>query len=168
ATVKLVVSADSESIGAGGVDLSAIFVIDNNVAPILSESFGLCESSITTAGESFYDDLWQQASAEGITVILPSGDGGSATCDQGSDFAVNGLAINGLASTPYNVAIGGTDFLNGPAPSIFWNSSNAATTNASALGYIPESTWNDSCAASATAATLNTVCTNSNPGTADD
>ena len=72
ATVKLVVSEDSLSIGAAGVDLSAIYIIDNNIAPILSESFGFCEPNITAANESFYDDLWQQASAEGITVVLPS------------------------------------------------------------------------------------------------
>jgi hypothetical protein len=168
ATVKLVVSEDSQSIGAGGVDLSAIYVIDNNVAPILSESFGFCEPNITAAFESFYDDLWQQASAEGITVILPTGDSGSASCDQGNDFATTGLSVSGLASTPYNVAVGGTDFRNGAVPSVFWNATNTSTTQASALGYIPESTWNDSCAFNATSGTLNTVCTNSSPGTGDD
>jgi hypothetical protein len=167
-TIKLVVSEDSQSIGAAGIDLSAIYIIDNNIAPILSESFGLCETNIGASFESFYDDLWQQASAEGITVILPSGDSGSASCDQGNDFATTGLSVSGLASTPYNVAIGGTDFRNGPAPSAFWSPTNTSPTNASALGYIPETTWNDSCAAIATAATLNTACTNSNPGTGDD
>jgi hypothetical protein len=168
ATVKLVVSENSESIGAGGVDLSAIYVIDNNVAPILSESFGFCEANIGASFESFYDDLWQQASAEGITVILPTGDSGSDSCDQGNDFSTTGLSVSGLASTPYNVAVGGTDFLNGAVPSVFWNAANTSTTNASALGYIPESTWNDTCAFDAASGTLNTVCKNSNPGTGDD
>jgi len=171
ATVQLVVSDNSETIGAGGVDLSAIYVIDNNVAPILSESFGFCEPNITAANESFYDDLWQQASAEGITVIVASGDSGSAACDQGNDFATAGLSISGIASTPYNVAIGGTDFKNGIPPSPFWNATNATTTQASALGYIPESTWNDSCANTANTGSLAT-CTaailNQDAGTGAD
>jgi hypothetical protein len=166
ATINLVVSADSQSIGAGGVDLSAMYVIDNNLAPILSESFGFCEPNITAQNESFYDDLWQQAAAQGITVILPSGDSGSAACDQGSDFATAGLAISGLASTPYNVAIGGTDFRNGPAPSPFWNATNSGT--ASALGYIPETTWNDSCAASGVLTACTAAIINQDSGTGDD
>jgi hypothetical protein len=159
ATLKLVVSENSQSIGMFGIDLSAIYIIDNNIAPILSESFGSCEAGLGTAGEQFYIKLWQQASAQGITVILSTGDSGSAACDPASapanqDVATQGLNVSGLASTAYNVAIGGTDFQNGPVPSPFWNATNATTTQTSALSYIPESTWNDSCAASATAGKL--------------
>jgi hypothetical protein len=59
------------------------------------------------------------------------------------------LQISGIASTPYNVAVGGTDFndLNNYAP--YWSASNG-TNLASALGYIPEMTWNDSCTNSET------------------
>jgi hypothetical protein len=174
ATINVVVSENSQSVGVAGIDLSAIYVIDNNFAPILSESFGACETGLGSNGEAFYNSLWQQAAAQGITVILSSGDSGSDSCDQGSsnDFSTSGLSVSGLASTQYNVAIGGTDFLNGPSPSVFWNTTNAANTQISAKGYVPESTWNDSCAATATAATLNTVCsatiinqdTTNNPG----
>jgi subtilase family serine protease len=159
ATVKLVVSEDSQSIGTFGIDLSAIYIIDNNIAPILSESFGSCEAGLGTAGEQFYIKLWQQASAQGITVILSSGDSGSAACDPAAapanqDVATQGLNVSGLASTAYNVAIGGTDFQNGVVPSPFWNTPNATTTQTSAKSYIPESTWNDTCAAPATAGNL--------------
>jgi hypothetical protein len=165
ATVKLVVSQDSESIGTFGIDLSAIYIIDNNIAPILSESFGSCEADLGTAGELFYIKLWQQASAQGITVILSSGDSGSAACDPAAtaanqDVAALGLNVSGLASTAYNVAIGGTDFQNGVVPSPFWNTTNATTTQTSAKSYIPESTWNDTCAATATAGNLSlATCT---------
>src|SRR6201999_3607348 len=70
AQIDLVVSEDSESIGMFGTDISAGFIVDNNLAPILSESFGACEASLGTGGEAFYTALWQQASAEGITAIL--------------------------------------------------------------------------------------------------
>src|SRR5882724_369177 len=161
ATIDLVVSQDSQSLGIFGTDLSAIYIIDNNIAPILSESFGACEASLGTSNEQFYIALWQQAAAQGITVILSSGDSGSAGCDPTStatnlDVATQGLAVSGLASTQYNVALGGTDFQNGTPPSAFWNAPGAATT--SAKSYIPESTWNDSCAATATTGSLGT-CT---------
>ena len=156
ANVQLVVSEDSQSIGVAGVDLSAIYIIDNNSADILSESFGACEPNITAPGEVFYNDLWQQAAAQGITVVLSSGDSGSDTCDQGANEATTGLSVSGLASTEFNVAVGGTDFLNGAIPSPFWNVAGTATT--SAKGYIPETTWNDSCASTAIVGTLTTSC----------
>ena len=70
ATVDLVVSEDSESVGMFGTDLSAIYIVDNNFAPILSESFGACEASIGASAEAIYVDLWQQAAAQGISAIL--------------------------------------------------------------------------------------------------
>jgi hypothetical protein len=173
AQIDLVVSQDSESIGMFGTDLSANYIVDNNIAPILSESFGTCEANITAGSEPFYVDLWQQASAQGITAILSAGDSGSAGCDpDGSsanqDVANNGIAVSGLASTMYNVALGGTDFQNAGstqnAPSgtsTFWNTTNAnngSFTQTSAKGYIPEWPWNDSCAATATTGSLGT-CT---------
>jgi hypothetical protein len=161
ATIDLVVSQDSQSIGIAGIDLSAIYIIDNNIAPILSESFGACEASLEASGEQFYVSLWQQAAAQGITAILSAGDSGSAACDPAAlpanqDVATQGLAVSGLASTGYNVAVGGTDFSYTVAASTYWNAPGPATT--SAKSYIPESTWNYSCAASATTGNL-TPCT---------
>ena len=157
ATIDLVVSEDSQSLGIAGIDLSAIYIVDNNIAPILSESFGSCEAGLGTSGEQFYISLWQQAAAQGITAILSAGDNGSAACDPAAapanqDVATQGLAVSGLASTDYNVALGGTDFNDFSNPTTYWNPSGPATT--SAKSYIPETTWNDSCAATATTASL--------------
>jgi hypothetical protein len=55
------------------------------------------------------------------------------------------LQVNGLASTPYNVAVGGTDFDDYFNASTYWNAASNTTTLASAKGYIPETTWNNSC-----------------------
>jgi hypothetical protein len=147
ATIDLVVSASTES--SLGVDLSALYIVDNNLAPVMSESYGECEAALGNAGNAFYNALWQQAAAEGITVLIAAGDGGSASCDNfNTEFtAADGLAVSGFASTPYNVALGGTDFDQTPATaSTYWSATNNATTGASALSYIPETTWNDSCA----------------------
>jgi subtilase family serine protease len=142
AAVDLVVSASGATDGA---ILSAQYVLDNNFASIMSLSFGQCELFIGAAGNQGVNQLWQQAAALGITVTVASADQGSATCDFDVPFATNGLAVNGLASTPYNVAVGGTDFNDFLNANQFWNFTNTATTQSSAKGYIPETSWNDSC-----------------------
>ncbi len=144
ATIDFVVSESTEA--SQGVDLSAEYIVDNDLAPIMSESYGACEVYLGTAGNQFYDQLWEQAAAEGITVALASMDGGSAGCDQfATAGAKDGLAVSGLASTPYDVAVGGTDFDDVLDPTTFWNSTNNTTTEESAKGYIPEIVWNDTC-----------------------
>jgi hypothetical protein len=147
ANIDLVVSASTES--SLGVDLSALYIVDNNLAPVLSESYGICESALGNAGNAFYNALWQQAAAQGITVLVSSGDSGSAVCDDfnSQSYAYNGLAVSGFASTPYNVAVGGTDFNQSDATfANYWNPTNDPATQSSAKSYIPETTWNQSCA----------------------
>ena len=148
ATVDLVVSASTAA--SSGIDLSALYIIEHNLAGVMSESYGSCESALGSAGNAFYNSLWEQAASQGITAIVSAGDDGSAGCDNftTATTAANGLAVNGLASTPFNVAVGGTDFDQASKWSQYWNdySGNNPTTHASALGYIPEMPWNDSCA----------------------
>jgi len=81
ATIKLVVSETTDTGITAGIDLSALYIIDNNIAPVMSESYGACETGLGTVGNAFYNALWQQAAAEGITVLLSTGDNGSAGCD---------------------------------------------------------------------------------------
>ena len=68
ATIDFVISQSTET--TSGVDLSAVFIVDQNLAPIMSESYGYCSRGcgLGTTGNQFYNALWQQASAEGITV----------------------------------------------------------------------------------------------------
>jgi len=108
AKVELVSAASTET--TPGVDLAALYIVDNNLAPVMSESYGLCEMFLGTTGNEFEAAMWQQAAAQGITVFVSSGDQGSAVCDAGQDESTHSMAVNGLASTPYNVAVGGTDF----------------------------------------------------------
>jgi len=143
ATILLVVSQSNFS---DGVDVSASYIVDHNVAPVMSTSFGQCESTLGSIGNAFYYALWQQAAAQGITSFVSAGDNGGAGCDapDGGTFAFNGLAVNGIASTPYNVAVGGTEFEDTTNPTQYWATTNDPTTNASALSYIPEQVWNES------------------------
>jgi hypothetical protein len=112
----------------------------------MSYSYGQCELFLGTSGNAFYKTLWQQAAAQGITVLLASGDSGAAGCDTaGAQGAGEGIAVNGLASTPYNIAVGGTDFYMPNGGTAFWNTANDPSTQASVKGYIPETPWNESC-----------------------
>jgi hypothetical protein len=145
ATINFVTSASTET--TDGVDLSAIYIVDNNIAAVMSESYGQCEAGLGSGGVQFYGLLWEQAAAQGITAMVSTGDNGSAGCDSPGFPAQNGLNVNGLASTQFNVAVGGTDFAQFTTPpSTYWNSTNAPITQESAKGPIPETTWNDSCA----------------------
>jgi hypothetical protein len=143
ATPNIVIS---QSNFADGVDISAAFIVDNDLAPVMNESFSNCEQVLGPVGTQFYYSLWAQAAAEGISAVVSSGDNGGAGCDDpGSGFfAQNGFAVSGIASTPFNVAVGGTEFDDTANPSLYWSDSNDPTTKASALSYIPEKVWNES------------------------
>ena len=155
ATINLVISGSTTTTFGG--DTSAEFIIDNNLAKIIGYSYGECELGLGTAGNAFYggsatvkDSVgeWKQAAAQGITVVVSTGDNGSTACDSDDDDngAEFGLAVNGVASTPYNIAVGGTDFNDPTNPTVYWNATNpSTTTQASVKGYIPEITYNDTC-----------------------
>ena len=143
ATIDFVDSATTET--TDGVDLSAVYIVENNLAPVMSESYGECELGLGTAGNQFYSALWEQAAAQGISVFVSTGDNGAAGCDAENGPAQYGLNVNGIASTPFNGAVGGTDFNQYNTWSTYWNSTNNTTTEESAKGYIPETSWNTSC-----------------------
>jgi pseudomonalisin len=141
ATIKFVVSASTNS--SDGAYLSAQYIVNHNLAPVMSMSFGLCEAALGASGNSFINSLWQQAAAQGISVFVSSGDSGAAGCDSASaSRAVAGRAVNGLCSSPYSVCVGGTEFMDS-SYSLYWSASNTMTMG-SALSYIPEAVWNAS------------------------
>jgi Bacterial Ig-like domain (group 3)/Subtilase family len=146
AAVKLVVTQQTSTNDA--IYLSAKYAIDNSVAKIINVSYGLCELGMGTSNNAAYNSLWQTAETAGIAVFVATGDSGSPGCDQGQASqgpygAQFGLAVSGIASTPHNTAVGGTD-LNWTTASTYWNSSSDSH-GANAKGYIPEIPWNDTC-----------------------
>jgi hypothetical protein len=145
-----------------GIDLSASYIINSlaNTVSAMSLSYGVCETFLTGSGayamfqaDSYYNKLWEQASAEGQTVITSAGDSGSEVCDLdetvSTSYNTHGLQVSGMTSTPYNVSAGGTDFsdtFNG-TNSTYWNTTASSTIPyASALSYVPETPWGSYCA----------------------
>lgn len=140
ASIQFIVSKSTPAVD--GVDLSALYAINNNVAGIISMSFGLCEASLESEND-FYRDIWAQAAAQGISVFVASGDTGVAGCDSPSAASGTGPGVNGLCSTPYSTCVGGTEFDDVGSPSTYWNGTNDPVTRRSAKGYIPELPWNE-------------------------
>jgi len=134
-------------IGDGGsvadpLVFASIRAVEDNVASVLSASFGECEAFLGDSGNQFWGSLWEQAAAQGQTVMVATGDSGPV-CNYGL-----GISVSGVASTPWNVAVGGTDFFysdyatGGASAPTFWNATNDANLG-SLKAPIEEQAWND-------------------------
>jgi subtilase family serine protease len=128
--------------------------INDNAVDIFSLSFGMCEWGLTTADNAQINSWWEQAATQGIAVTVAAGDNGSAGCDNTQDNQGNniteaeyGLQVSGFASTPYDIAVGGTDFYALPNSYSTYASTSEGSSSTyyrTSKSYIPESTWNDS------------------------
>ena len=129
------------------------YAIDNDLGPIISTSYGACEEDFANTDVSTLQSWFEQANAQGQTIVAASGDDGATDCEVTSgtnitvvngDEATQGLAVDLPASSPYVTGIGGTEFSGDVgASSTYWNSSNSSTGDTSAIQYIPEEVWND-------------------------
>ena len=152
ASVQLASCADTTT-NFGGFVAAQNLLDQANPPYIMSLSYSECETFQGPSGNAFLNGLWQQAAIEGVSVFVSAGDGGAAGCDNSDAPAPNlaraGIAANSLASTPYDVATGGTDFSDTAAGtnSTYWSTTNTPS-GSSAKSYVPEMTWNNSCASS--------------------
>lgn len=134
------------------------YIVDNNVAPVISNSYGNCEKLIGSSFAMTMQGWAKQANTQGQTIISASGDSGAADCDFHVTTATMGLAVDLPAAIPEVTGAGGTEFTgdsgtcpstgcpNGTAPADppFWSGSGVGTdTISSAMGPIPEMSWND-------------------------
>jgi subtilase family serine protease len=135
----------------GGVFDAMQYAIGNNLAPVISISYGSCEPVNSSSEINALVALAQQANALGITIAASSGDGGATDCDGFfHDYpAQNGLNVDVPASLPYVTGVGGSEFSEGNGA--YWNTANNVN-NGSALSYIPEMAWDDSSSANGLAA----------------
>ena len=140
ASIQVVVSGSTQ--GTDGVALSAQYIVNASLAPIVSVSFGNCESSLGRSGNQFWNALWQQAASQGMSVFVASGDSGAADCDDSPAATGTTADVNGLCSSPYATCVGGTQLNDTINPAQYWYSTN--TNRVSAIGYIPEAAWNES------------------------
>ena len=147
ATLKMASCADTTTTFGGLIAIENLINSSSQPPAIMSISYGQCETQNGASANAAYYTAYQQAVAEGVSVFVAAGDSGAAGCDNSASQAINGIGANAFASTPYNVAVGGTDFSDtySGTNNLYWNTTNNSTFG-SALSYIPEIPWNNSCA----------------------
>src|SRR5262249_52987385 len=141
APIEVAACRDTAANYFGGLIAFENIVQQTNHPNIVSVSYGDCELH-TGSHNSTFNTWYSQAAAEGISVFVSSGDQLAAVCDRGAPEAVNGIAVNGWGSTPYNVSVGGTDFSDYPSGTVstYWSTTNGANYG-SAKSYVPEIPW---------------------------
>lgn len=117
------------------------YAIDQNLAPVISISYGSCEPETPTSDALTFQQWAQQGNAQGITWVAASGDSGGADCISQGSSNDGEASVDVPASIPEVTGMGGTEFSGGTGQ--FWSSTNN-TNSGSAFGYIPEIVWNDS------------------------
>src|SRR5262249_55782585 len=137
ASIVIASCADVSTTFGGFIALQNL-INGSNPPSIMSISFGECESTIGTTANAAYAASYEQAVAMGISIFVSAGDSGAAACDGGRGSAILGASVNGLASTPYTVAVGGTDFADSviSANATYWSATNGPSYG-SALSYVP-------------------------------
>ena len=146
AAIKVASCADTSTTFGGLIALQNL-INGGTPPPIISISYGECEAHNGATANAAYNSAYEQAVAEGVSIFVAAGDEGAASCDADKSNTTHGISVSGFASTPYNVAVGGTDFGDTYKDTIsaYWNSTNTPYYR-SAKSYIPEIPWNDSCA----------------------
>jgi len=150
----------SDTIGSDGTDLAASHIANylSSTVVAASLSYGECETNAGTTGQTFYNNLWEQYAAEGMTAVVSAGetgsdgDPGSLGCDAQNTVGTHNPSVNAKAATAYNLSAGGTDFgdvyisknYSSEPASTWWNSTNG-TGESSARSYVPEIAWGGEC-----------------------
>lgn len=126
-----------------GLNFALLRAIEDNQIQVLVNGYQKCEFALGSE-LPLLNQLYEQAAAQGITVVAAAGNAGAAGCEVPgtAGAAKTGYAVNGYASSPFVTAVGGTDFSYTQATTNYWGANSATYT--SALQYIPEQAWNDS------------------------
>jgi subtilase family serine protease len=136
-----------------GVETSLQGLVESGTnASVLSISYGGAEQGDGLTFLAGWENLVEEGAAEGLSIFVSSGDSAAAA---GEEDLTDGLGVNGLSTTPYNTAVGGTDFQDTALKQnkLYWTKKNSATGD-SALSYIPEIPWDNSCSSSVIASYL--------------
>src|SRR5579859_4265895 len=109
-----------------GLNFALLRAIDDNQIQVLVNGYQSCESTLG-AEMPFLNALYEQAAAQGITVVAAAGNAGSTGCEVpgSAGTADTGFAVNGYASSPFVTAVGGTDFSYTQATTNYWGANSA-------------------------------------------
>src|SRR5476649_894036 len=133
------------------------YAVDNDVAPIISVSYGICEAALSSTDYAILNRVLEQAAAQGQSVIAAAGDAGSTDCAGTTGLSASvqgGLAVDFPASSQYVTGMGGSEITaaaSAPGNTTFWLPATSADVIGSARSYMPEQVWNDDAGAAALA-----------------
>lgn len=125
------------------------YAVDTRIAPIISASYGDCETDLGSSNYATLNGVLAQAASQGQSVIVATGDSGSTDCYGDSNLTTSqqeSLVVDFPASSQYVTGIGGTEFPSAdvsPSNTTYWEAANGTDVISSALSYIPEQVWND-------------------------
>ena len=125
------------------------YAIDEKIAPIISVSYGDCETDLGSSNYATLNAILAQGSAQGQTIVAASGDSGSTDCNGITTLTTaqqNALAIDFPSDSQYVTGLGGTEFSAAnvaAANTTYWTAASGTDVISSALSYIPEIVWND-------------------------
>lgn len=116
--------------GQGAFDTYAA-IVNQDRAKVVSTSWGSCENPAFMSSLQAENTLFQEAAAQGQTVLAASGDNGAQDCGPGSSSA----AVDDPASQPYVTGVGGTSLSSiAPVSETAWNSNWGAGSGAGGGG----------------------------------
>jgi len=147
ATIYFVYTGNNSN--SNGVFDSITYAVDTQLAPVISVSYGLCETELSASSYSSLNGTLAQAAAQGQTVVTSSGDDGSTSCNDATTLTATqrqALAVSFPASSQYVTALGGTEFTDAAVATTnttYWQTASGSDVISSALSYMPEVVWND-------------------------
>ena len=121
AQIHVFTSADNSDAGELAMFTA---ILDDNRAKVVNYSWGSCESNVTAQHKADMDKVYARAVAQGVNIMIASGDSGAAGCS-GKTTKV----ADWPASEPYAVAVGGTSYAvtsSGKLSETAWSGSGAA------------------------------------------
>ncbi len=125
------------------------YAVDTRIAPIISASYGDCETDLGSSNYATLNAILEQAAAQGQTMMAAAGDNGSTDCFGYSNLTTSeqeALAVDFPASSQYVTGMGGTEFPSADVAAsntTYWASASGSDVVSSVLSYIPEQVWND-------------------------
>ena len=104
-------------------------IVSQHLAQVVTTSWGQCEPAQGSNQATAENTLFQEAAAQGMSVLSASGDDGSEDCDGtlGAGASQTALEVDDPASQPYVTGVGGTSL----------------STNLSTGARVGETVWND-------------------------
>jgi hypothetical protein len=129
------------------------YAVEEDLAPVISISYGVCEPLFSSTELDQWNALFEQANAQGQTIVASAGDSGATGCSR--EPTSSGLtvtqqqspAVSFPASSPYVTAVGGTQMAAGTfaaGDNQYWSGlGDEVAATATLLSYVPEVAWNE-------------------------